>query len=180
MWEPRRLSNLRAITACCRDSFIFNGQIRYIIGSMWGNPRAVMEDLVPLAIRLVGRKSTGIRRRKNGTGTLGQFRKDTPVRIRFRKPRLKTAGTRCADHATSLYLRKFAATSPRSGGRSTGIVRLRTESNCISYSCQKVWSLPETAEHQRRCIRNAHGLLHAWYKGNGSSAPGLATFTCII
>jgi len=36
-------------------------------------------------------------------------------------------GTRCADHVTPLYPQKLALTSPTGGGRSVGIVRLRTE-----------------------------------------------------
>jgi len=36
-------------------------------------------------------------------------------------------GTRCADHVTSLYPQKLALTSPTGGGRSVGIVRVRTE-----------------------------------------------------
>jgi len=36
-------------------------------------------------------------------------------------------GTRCADHVTPLYPQKLALTSPTGGGRSVGIVRVRTE-----------------------------------------------------
>ena len=36
-------------------------------------------------------------------------------------------GIRCADHVTPLYPQKFALTSPNGGGRSVGIVRLRTK-----------------------------------------------------
>ena len=39
----------------------------------------------------------------------------------------KTAvGTRCADHVTPLYPQKLALASPTGGGRSVGIVRVRT------------------------------------------------------
>jgi hypothetical protein len=48
-----------------------------------------------------------------------------------RKQRLIAVGIRCADHAT-LYPRKLALTSPTSGGRSIGIVRLRTKSTAFS------------------------------------------------
>ena len=41
--------------------------------------------------------------------------------------RLTAVGTRCADHVTPLYPQKLALTSPTGGGRSVGIVRLRTE-----------------------------------------------------
>jgi len=36
-------------------------------------------------------------------------------------------GTRCADHVTPLYPQKLALTSPTGGGRSVGIVRVRTK-----------------------------------------------------
>jgi len=36
-------------------------------------------------------------------------------------------GTRCADHVTPLYPQKLALTSPTSGGRSVGIVCVRTK-----------------------------------------------------
>jgi len=35
-------------------------------------------------------------------------------------------GTRCADHVTPLYPQKLALVSPTGGGRSVGIVRVRT------------------------------------------------------
>jgi len=36
-------------------------------------------------------------------------------------------GTRCADHVTPLYPQKLELTSPTGGGRSVGIVRVRTK-----------------------------------------------------
>jgi len=36
-------------------------------------------------------------------------------------------GTRCADHVTPLYPQKLALSSPTGGGRSVGIVRVRTK-----------------------------------------------------
>ena len=36
-------------------------------------------------------------------------------------------GIRCADHMTPLHPQKLALTSPTGGGRSVGIVRLRTK-----------------------------------------------------
>jgi hypothetical protein len=40
---------------------------------------------------------------------------------------LMAMGIRCADHVTPLYLQKLALTSLTGGGRSVGIVCLRTE-----------------------------------------------------
>jgi len=42
-------------------------------------------------------------------------------------------GTRCADHVTPLYPQKLALTSPTGGGRSVGIVRMRTEATEFSF-----------------------------------------------
>jgi len=36
-------------------------------------------------------------------------------------------GNRCADHVTPLYPQKLALTLPTGGGRSVGIVRVRTK-----------------------------------------------------
>ena len=46
---------------------------------------------------------------------------------RSRKQRLTAVGTRCADNVTPLYPQKLALTSPTGGGRSIGIVRVRTK-----------------------------------------------------
>jgi len=43
-------------------------------------------------------------------------------------------GTRCADHVTPLYPQKVALTSPTGGGRSFGIVRVRTKATEFSFS----------------------------------------------
>jgi hypothetical protein len=48
-------------------------------------------------------------------------------RLRCRKLRLTAVRTRCADHATLLYLQNLALNSTTSGSRSVGIVRLRTK-----------------------------------------------------
>jgi hypothetical protein len=49
-----------------------------------------------------------------------------------RKSRLTAVGIRCADYATP-SIRKFGITSPTSGGRSVGIVRLRAEATEFSF-----------------------------------------------
>jgi len=41
-------------------------------------------------------------------------------------------GTRCADHVTPLYPQKLALVSPTGGGRSVGIVRVRTKATEFS------------------------------------------------
>ena len=43
-------------------------------------------------------------------------------------------GTRCANHVTPLYPQKLALTSPTGGGRSVGIVRVRTKATEFSFS----------------------------------------------
>jgi len=43
------------------------------------------------------------------------------------KQRLTAVGTRCADHVTPLYPQELALTSLTGGGRSVGIVRVRTK-----------------------------------------------------
>ena len=50
-----------------------------------------------------------------------------------RKQILTAVGTRCADHVTLLYPQKLALTSPTGGGRSVGIVRVRTEATEFSF-----------------------------------------------
>jgi len=44
-------------------------------------------------------------------------------------------GNRCADHVTPLYPQKLALTSPTGGGRSVGIVRMRTKATEFVYHC---------------------------------------------
>ena len=51
---------------------------------------------------------------------------------RSRKQILTAVWTRCADHVTPLYPQKLALTSPTGGGRSVGIVRVRTKATEFS------------------------------------------------
>jgi len=59
-------------------------------------------------------------------------------------------GTRCADHVTPLYPQKLALTSPTGGGRSVGIVRVRTKATellihtrNIIYTLRDGWASPK-------------------------------------
>jgi len=57
---------------------------------------------------------------------------------RSRKQRLTAVGTLCADHVTPFYPQKLALTSPTGGGRSLGIVRVRTKATEFFFSLVKV------------------------------------------
>ena len=46
-------------------------------------------------------------------------------------------GIRCADHVTPVYPQKLALTSPTDGGRSVGIVRVRTKATEFSLVLDK-------------------------------------------
>ena len=52
--------------------------------------------------------------------------------------RLTAVGTRCADHVTPLYPQKLALTSPTGGGRSVGIVRVRTKATEFSFRATSI------------------------------------------
>ena len=75
---------------------------------------------------------------------------------RSRKQRLTVLGTRCADHVTPLYPQKLALTSPTGGGRSVGIVRVRTKATEFSlvfytFSTKQYWSV-FYFNHFNKCI----------------------------
>ena len=54
------------------------------------------------------------------------------------KQRLTAVGIRCADYVTPLYPQKLALTSPTGGGRSVGIVRLRTKATELWWSLSRL------------------------------------------
>jgi len=60
---------------------------------------------------------------------------------RSRKQRLMAVGTRCADHVTPLYPQKLALTSPTGGGRSVGIVHVRTKATELIHVVIAITSL---------------------------------------
>jgi hypothetical protein len=57
--------------------------------------------------------------------------------VRSRKPRLTAVGIRCADHVTP-STRKIRHYFADSGGRSVGVVRLRTKTTEFSFSFSTV------------------------------------------
>jgi len=59
-------------------------------------------------------------------------------------------GTRCADHVTPLYPQKLALTSPAGGGRSVGIVRVRTKAT------ELVFFIYSFGTMHRYCCRPVH------------------------
>jgi hypothetical protein len=52
-----------------------------------------------------------------------------PIHVRVWLASPTAVGIRCADHATPIIRKKVALTSPTSGGRSVGTVRLRTKNH---------------------------------------------------
>ena len=74
-------------------------------------------------------------------------------------------GTRCADHVTPLYPQKLALTSPTGGGRSVGIVRLRTKATEFSLVLV-YWRLP--VKNRSRFHLNITSQRREELDGNGT------------
>jgi hypothetical protein len=60
-----------------------------------------------------------------------------------KKPELTAWGKRCADHETPSIRKELALTSQTSGGRSVGIVRLRTKGHGVCFILEHNYSLYE-------------------------------------
>ena len=78
-------------------------------------------------------------------GQLRSYLNEKSSGSRFRKQRITAVGIRCADHVTPLYPRKLALTSPTGGGRSVGIVRVRTKATEFSLYLQNLCKIPSTS-----------------------------------
>jgi hypothetical protein len=72
--------------------------------------------------------------------------------IRSWKLRLTAAGIRCADHVTPSIGKKLALASLTSGGRSVGIVRLRTTSHGVIFTQHNKFSIFLHSMHQINCV----------------------------
>jgi len=70
-------------------------------------------------------------------------------------------GTRCADHVTPLYTQKLALTSPTGGGRSVGIVRVRTKATEFLFVLSKTFLILRKTE--RNVIKKMYVALHVIY-----------------
>ena len=68
-------------------------------------------------------------------------------------------GIRCAGHVTPLYPQKLALTSPTGGGRSVGIVRLRTKATEFFFLVHLVGFIIRMYHDARSSERQIH-ILH--------------------
>jgi len=68
-------------------------------------------------------------------------------------------GTRCADHVTPLYPQKWALTSPTGGGRSVGIVRVRTKATEFSFTHKTAFVDPDRRYLLHAIIRGYNTFL---------------------
>ena len=80
-----------------------------------------------------------------------------------RKQRLTAVGTRCVDHVTPLYPQKLELTSPTGGGRSVGIVRVRTKATEFSFSVSEDGRI-KNLQHTRIRVRGV--LRGGWHERN--------------
>jgi len=88
---------------------------------------------------------------------------------RSRKQRLTAVGTRCADHVTPLYPQKLARTSPTCGGRSVGIVRVRTKAtefvNMYFVGCIFLNGVTGFVSHQHETVAKSADQPWSWKRG---------------
>jgi hypothetical protein len=68
-------------------------------------------------------------------------------------------GIRCADHATPSIRKKLTLTSPKSGGRSVGIVRLRTKSHGVCCFVP-LYTVPERLVDVTELVNIANARAH--------------------
>jgi len=62
-------------------------------------------------------------------------------------------GTRCADHVTPFYPQKLALISPTGGGRSVGIVRVRTKATEFSLVFNVHYTLNKKSHSARAVLQ---------------------------